>query len=715
MPTSNEAIHRITDTADNIRATMTDPQIAISTTTDATRNIDPGTLMHRLGGSFYTNAISTKIDATTGVAVPQDVTFNKINAVEVESDDRFDVTAPGGLYVNGVIVEPSAVAELTSSSDLQALIDIGKNVFYANASTGSVTIPGATYNFPAGSFYFIADGFGLTLGNGTIFNQTDVTPDGPYGLVFSGKVSLGGAFTTQNWATPEIFENLTAPINSTINSNTSVYVENLNLVADLQYLGGEVAYQYLQGSGTLKNNGGANVTAAQKAETRRGYQALEETLNKGNNAGGNDIINVGEVSGNSATFDSGEIGVVTTDDARYNSTPSLGSALDIPHRGYIDDRYKPSSGSGVINVSDGSGGWIGTGITASGAKLVAGFPDGSNTTVFATSVKVELSPTQYLEVDSNNLHISELLGGSTNITRGLFNFKKSVGDRVCITETYLEPGSGEVGGTRWKVTDSSQGLDSEVSLRPYTDGGESLYLRADCDRFRVTPHSSNDELDLYMDLPNDKAVIESNKNIELISESNNYLFRTSGEFESPKAIFGNYHNPIASNIMQIGNGTSDVARSNALEVNSGGNFKFYTKTTTELTGQQQYDAGDKQLLSKSGVSHRAIVTGYTVNFGFVPQEFEVWEDSLGYVNVVGILKNSIFTTPDLITGLPARASSVRFDVVTYYRDTTLAQPNNAIKLFMLESEPTTLKVEAIEAIASTNFDELIINYRYLKA
>ena len=83
MATSNAAIHRIADTSENIRATMSDPQIAISTNTDASRNIAPGTLIHRLGQSFYTNAVSTKIDASTGVATPQPVTFGAITASEV--------------------------------------------------------------------------------------------------------------------------------------------------------------------------------------------------------------------------------------------------------------------------------------------------------------------------------------------------------------------------------------------------------------------------------------------------------------------------------------------------------------------------------------------------------------------------------------------------------------------------------------------------------
>jgi hypothetical protein len=90
----NEAIHRITDTSENIRAYMTDPQIAFSTNADATRHVKVGSVMHRLDDEFYIGVVSSKINATTGTAVLQTIKA----ADGVAEDDVATVGQVGSAY-----------------------------------------------------------------------------------------------------------------------------------------------------------------------------------------------------------------------------------------------------------------------------------------------------------------------------------------------------------------------------------------------------------------------------------------------------------------------------------------------------------------------------------------------------------------------------------------------------------------------------------------
>jgi len=248
MATSNDAIHRIIDTADNIRTTMTDPQFAISTTTDATRNIVPGTVLHRLNNSFYTTPISTKIDASTGVATAQDATFNTVYSIGATSDDRYDITAPNGFYINGETIEKSTVAMLSPASDLQALINDGKRVFYADATTGEVTITAGTYTFPAGSFYFVGGMVSsgcINIANGATFVQS--SSSAPHTISFGGKVCINGTSTFNGWVKFVTFESLELGSNSSILTDTSAYAESL-FTSSHTLTAPNLIYQYLNES-----------------------------------------------------------------------------------------------------------------------------------------------------------------------------------------------------------------------------------------------------------------------------------------------------------------------------------------------------------------------------------------------------------------------------------------------------------------------------------
>jgi len=70
---ANTPLLNITDPADTIRASMADPQTATSTTDDATRFIEKGDQLSRLGDDFYVSPNNVKINASTGVAELQTV------------------------------------------------------------------------------------------------------------------------------------------------------------------------------------------------------------------------------------------------------------------------------------------------------------------------------------------------------------------------------------------------------------------------------------------------------------------------------------------------------------------------------------------------------------------------------------------------------------------------------------------------------------------
>lgn len=221
------------------------------------------------------------IDGQTWIASDTKRIFYKIgagNIVSIKTDignyPAVDDKTYGIKNEEWVEIANSISANISGSTtyeELQALIDSGITVFYADSSNGYADISAGTYNLKANTYYFVGGynetGFRINADQIVTLNMNE-SVNGVHSVKFIGDFTLknNAQLLGTNWQRAISFEKVRIDGNSTnIGINTDSNIETVEFIVNdstLQEVSGSGLnkYQYISGTGTLKDSSSADVT-----------------------------------------------------------------------------------------------------------------------------------------------------------------------------------------------------------------------------------------------------------------------------------------------------------------------------------------------------------------------------------------------------------------------------------------------------------------------